>query len=211
MTKVCIKCRIDKPLSQFHINRPKTGGRHSYCKECLSGWRKSWDIANADKVSARKRADRAANPEKYRARNKAYYEANRDAINSRQRAHYEVNHDARDIQRERKRLRIKTVRAKDPDYGASQHLKHRFGLTLDDYNRMLVDQDGLCANLDCASEPPVDRRFDVDHDHACCPGEKSCGKCVRGLICRSCNHALGLLHDDVKRIRGLIEYLGVTE
>jgi hypothetical protein len=31
----------------------------------------------------------------------------------------------------------------------------------------------------------------VDHDHACCPGIKSCGKCVRGLLCVACNILVG--------------------
>lgn len=33
-TKVCIKCRIDKPLIAFHINKETRDGRHSSCKEC---------------------------------------------------------------------------------------------------------------------------------------------------------------------------------
>lgn len=207
VTKICIKCGIDKPLSEFHINRPKTGGRHSYCKVCLRDYTKARDAANADAISARRKADRAANPEKYKARSKAYIEANRDAIATRTKAYYEANPEAKAVQRERNRLRINAIRAKDPDYGASQHLKQRFGLTLDDYNQMLEDQGGLCANPGCFNVPLVDRRFDVDHDHACCSGKKSCGKCVRGLLCHSCNLALGLLHEDVKRIQGLADYL----
>ena len=27
----------------------------------------------------------------------------------------------------------------------------------------------------------------VDHDHACCPGQMSCGRCIRGSICQPCN------------------------
>lgn len=47
----------------------------------------------------------------------------------------------------------------------------------------------------------------VDHDHACCPGDRSCGRCVRGLICQRCNAALGMLHDDLAAAQGLAEYL----
>lgn len=47
----------------------------------------------------------------------------------------------------------------------------------------------------------------VDHDHLCCPGEQSCGRCVRGLICRRCNSALGLLENDAGRARAVASYL----
>jgi hypothetical protein len=51
----------------------------------------------------------------------------------------------------------------------------------------------------------------VDHDHECCPVEqRSCGKCVRGLICRTCNVAAGLLYDDAQRARSLADYLDRT-
>jgi hypothetical protein len=47
----------------------------------------------------------------------------------------------------------------------------------------------------------------VDHDHQCCPGGNSCGLCVRGLVCESCNLAAGMIQDDPGRARSLAAYL----
>jgi hypothetical protein len=47
----------------------------------------------------------------------------------------------------------------------------------------------------------------VDHDHTCCSGEITCGKCVRGLLCVRCNTVLGLLRDDPEILRAAIAYL----
>jgi hypothetical protein len=33
-SKSCCKCNETKPLSEFHLNRRNTDGRHSYCKVC---------------------------------------------------------------------------------------------------------------------------------------------------------------------------------
>ena len=50
----------------------------------------------------------------------------------------------------------------------------------------------------------------IDHDHECCPGRGSCGECVRGTLCSSCNLGLGAFRDDVDKLRKAIEYLTAT-
>lgn len=47
----------------------------------------------------------------------------------------------------------------------------------------------------------------VDHDHSCCPGKVSCGKCVRGLVCSPCNKFLGHLRDDREAFLRFEQYL----
>lgn len=80
-----------------------------------------------------------------------------------------------------------------------------YGITEDEYNFRLDQQEGVCAI--CQNESNSGRNLDVDHDHECCPGRKSCGKCIRGLLCYNCNHAIGLLKDSKKYLNRAIEYL----
>lgn len=76
-------------------------------------------------------------------------------------------------------------------------IKKLYGLTLEQYNDMLVNQVGVCA---ICKEKPADRRLSVDHNH-------KTGK-VRGLLCRNCNTALGGFKDSVLILKSAIEYLG---
>ncbi len=46
-----------------------------------------------------------------------------------------------------------------------------------------------------------------DHDHKCCPGKRSCGKCIRGLLCANCNKGLGQFSDDAARLDKAGKYL----
>jgi hypothetical protein len=82
--------------------------------------------------------------------------------------------------------------------------KARYGITPERYDQMSAEQQGLCA-ICGNSEPGVDKRtgevmrLSVDHDH-------ETGR-VRGLLCQKCNRAIGLLDDDVDRLKWAIDYL----
>lgn len=80
-------------------------------------------------------------------------------------------------------------------YGGSRHyhLKQRYGIGAADVERMIREQDGLCAL--CRRRPAEH----VDHDHRT-------GK-VRGILCEPCNGGLGQFKDNVQTIRNAIEYL----
>ena len=86
------------------------------------------------------------------------------------------------------------------------HLLRAYGLTVEQYDEMLVTQGGKCAV--CPTEAgTTTRSFAVDHDHSCCPGKKTCGRCIRGLLCTNCNMALGLVKEDRETLESMIAYL----
>lgn len=90
--------------------------------------------------------------------------------------------------------------------GRKYQLKHMFSLSIEYYERILQLQDGLCAI--CGTDRPGGKsEWHVDHDHSCCPGKRSCGKCVRGLLCLQCNHLLGNAKDDVSILMAAAHYL----
>ena len=82
----------------------------------------------------------------------------------------------------------------------------QFNILPQTYDAMLDRQGGVCRT--CKQEPADGQPLHVDHDHRCCPkAGKSCGKCVRGLLCRACNTALGLVRDNPGTLRALADYL----
>lgn len=89
------------------------------------------------------------------------------------------------------------------------NLKYFYGMSLAEYEQKLKDQSNKCANPNCKSIYTEDSRLHVDHDHKCCSGEnkKTCGKCLRGLLCPKCNLILGLAGDSSICLSGLISYL----
>jgi len=70
------------------------------------------------------------------------------------------------------------------------------------YEAKLLAQGGACSI--CGN---ADGRLVIDHDHECCPGEYSCGKCHRGLLCAGCNKGLGFFRDNPETLKSAINYL----
>jgi len=92
-------------------------------------------------------------------------------------------------------------------------LRSRYGISLEAYESMLEAQGNVCAICKQPEKARATRggsstaNYAVDHDHSCCPGTKSCGKCVRGILCRACNHGLGNFRDRVDLLDSAKEYL----
>lgn len=85
-------------------------------------------------------------------------------------------------------------------------LKKLYNLDWYQYEILMLIQGGTCGI--CGQVPDPDRdRLHIDHDHSCCPGETSCGKCIRGLLCDKCNRGIGQLNDDPALLRNAIEFL----
>lgn len=76
-------------------------------------------------------------------------------------------------------------------------MERTYSITEAQYQALYEAQGGLCALCRRAKGTGA-KRLAVDHDHACCPGPVSCGECVRGLLCTSCNKGVfGHLRDEV--------------
>lgn len=95
---------------------------------------------------------------------------------------------------------------------AMQQRLQNFGLTIAQYDEMFERQGGLCRI--CGEAETVAHngrnpsRLAVDHDRACCSGKKSCGKCVRGLLCFRCNTALGKLEANIHEALAYLRHYG---
>ena len=85
------------------------------------------------------------------------------------------------------------------------YLKSTYNITVEIYNKMLIDQNGLCDI--CETQITSKRYFDVDHNHFCCSGYRSCGKCVRGLICFNCNSVLGHSKERIDILEKTVKYI----
>ena len=102
----------------------------------------------------------------------------------------------------------------DPAGLAIANREYRHSMGAGGFRKLLELQGGCCAccgdDLAIDLRPGLGRSVHVDHDHSCCPTGRSCGKCVRGILCSDCNSMLGMARDDPARLRFGVEYLERT-
>lgn len=81
------------------------------------------------------------------------------------------------------------------------------GWTLEDVYYMWLMQGGRCAACSNLIDYKDRNHVHIDHDHDCCPTRKTCGKCVRGLLCITCNYLTGMIETSPSRLAGVQAYL----
>lgn len=170
--KPCSVCKRSLPIDAYGKRKAAPDGRHYVCRECNSVAAKRWAEANPER---RKQLSRES-----LVRRRAD-PVRRAQENATARAYHATERGKRKL--------------------LSERLKSGYGLSLEEYERLVVLQNGNCA---ICRKPPsggnhADSRLHVDHDH-------TTGR-VRGLLCRHCNTGLGLLGDDPGRLEAAAVYI----
>lgn len=204
-TKRCTRCGIEKPLAAFHRKPGGRHGRHAHCRDCFNaGVRERTSARKAGNQLPRRLHGPIEPLPEAKVCSKCGVEKPIDAYGKQKggrfgrhptckecrrastRRHYEENRDG-----------ILAKQKLNPQKHENQRWaerKAKYGVTREIYAAMVAAQDGRCAV--CGERPD---RLCIDHDH-------ETGK-VRGLLCSSCNIALGHFRDDPVRLAAAIGYL----
>jgi hypothetical protein len=134
----------------------------------------------------------------YTEKHKTYSKKNRAKINVKNKESYKKNP-------ERHAAYQKKWKDANPDKVVAMRkgikLKAKYGISLEQFNKMYDAQNGKCANDGCVTCGPRYGKGSLVVDH-CHKTDK-----IRGLLCVPCNTALGFMGDIPERIIGLAAYL----
>lgn len=81
---------------------------------------------------------------------------------------------------------------------AANSFKYIRGITYEERDQLLEEQEGKCASCG-TSDPGSVKGWHVDHSHKT--------GVIRGILCATCNIALGQVNDSIERLENLIKYL----
>lgn len=108
------------------------------------------------------------------------------------------------IERARSKKWYDTKYAKDPEYKVLKNKRRvvsRYGLTLDQYNKLLEKQDYRCAICGVEHKEEKGKQLVIDHNHSTAVTD------IRGLLCNACNLGLGIFKDNVSVLEKAAKYL----
>jgi len=173
-TKNCARCKYAVCVSLFSKNKSNKFGLDTYCKPCK---RAQGKIQRANN-SGKRREQYLSNKEAILKRQAEYYIKNRESIIKKTSAYQKTN------------------RGKKVAYDKKRNLRIMYGLTLDQYTNILVEQ-----NYSCAICKTKEQRLVVDHIHGSDPVK------VRGILCANCNLGIGILKDNCEIIMRAADYV----
>lgn len=185
---LCTKCyKAQKPFKPASCHPELPAESKGLCQNC---YQKQW-------ITPEYRKAQNAKPEAIAARKKyASTERGMEAARASQ------QRNDPDGERVKKRSRESYLRNRDeilkPERVRGSNLA-KLGITIEDYEAMLVRQDGKCGLCGASESGGRSKAFHVDHNHK--TGQ------VRALLCARCNPGLGFFNDDPGLLWKAIEYL----
>jgi hypothetical protein len=98
---------------------------------------------------------------------------------------------------QKRQYSLKYIR-KNKEKVNNYRLIYNYGIDVTGYNQLFFEQNGRCA-ICKKHQSELNKKLSVDHNHIL-------GK-IRGLLCPRCNHALGLLDENIETIKELLNYV----
>ena len=180
----CSRCGQFKPWLEFAKNKHGTRGYQSWCRDC------SREVRGSEK-----------------AKEYLITETGRECSECGEFKPWSEFHKRRDLSTGHSsccKMCTKKRTRRDMENGSrrNRELMIKYGIDLDEYNRLAESQNDSCAicrKTDKGTARGKIRYWSVDHDHAT-------GK-IRGLLCQQCNALLGMAKDDIDILQKAIEYL----
>ncbi len=192
---ICPKCGKPKPFDDFSPRRDRPLGRASHCRDCVNTASKARN--NSPKGVARDKGYRQQ--PRYKAvrnkRKRAKYKPKQDTERKRRYFNSEEYAVKRPVVNAGRRVYRKTPKVQAAS--RRNRLKRKYGMTPEDFDRMLLAQGGVCAI--CRKINVGGRTLVVDHDHQ--SGQ------VRGLLCTPCNTLIGRWSDSPSAALRAHDYL----
>lgn len=150
------------------------------------------------KLSEKQKAAKAEYARKWRRDNAYHLHLYATAYRKKNKKRIKAN-QRRWINNNRERVKALALASyyRNPQKTRDRQLRLAFGITLEQYENLLKQQNNRCAICNCPPSGP--KSFAVDHCH-------SSGK-VRGLLCRGCNVGIGNLKDSISILESAIIYL----
>lgn len=169
MNKLCKKCNKDSEFSEFG----------HICKSCKISYDKEYNLKNINK-----KRSQSLEYSKSHKNEKQVYDKN-----------YKLNNQDKVV----KHRVIRKAAGKSYKEGRRSFIRRKYNMTLEDFDNMLILQDGKCKICGNSESKGKNKLLCIDHCH-------ETGK-VRGLLCHSCNTGIGNLRDNIDNLKNAIKYL----
>ena len=192
------KKEYHKKYQREHKEQIKQNKKKYYQRHVKNIAEKSKKYRQEHKLEKSKRDKkyREENKEYYKEYKRKYYQGHKEKHKKYKQQYYKKN---------KKRISesVKKYRQEHTKEARENNIRNNYGINGKQYDEIFKKQNGKCAI--CLKLEQVKHKsgtlsqLSIDHDH-------KTGK-TRGLLCRRCNTALGLLQDDLLLLKQAVKYL----
>ena len=189
--KTCSKCKQEKELSEFYIDK-SSGKPYHYCKQCVLQEKKDYYLKHKEHILAIDKKNYKEKSEQKKLYRINWYKKPENAEKAKRASkNWYFKNKSRARENNRKWLHKHKEERNRYDY------EKKYGITYEEREQILVNQNRKCKI--CKKLLINSKDCHTDHNH-------KTGK-IRGMLCGNCNLLLGNAFENIEILKEAIKYL----